>query len=82
IYNRQQYVHFDSDVGVFVGDTPRGEIQAREWNSNQEWLDKEEILEYNRAAVDTFCRHNYEGITPFSVNRRVPPIPSQCLPVH
>ncbi|XP_050190670.1 class II histocompatibility antigen, B-L beta chain-like, partial [Myiozetetes cayanensis] len=36
IYNRQQYVHFDSDVGVFVGDTPFGEVQARHWNSQQD----------------------------------------------
>ncbi|XP_027766472.1 class II histocompatibility antigen, B-L beta chain-like [Empidonax traillii] len=64
IYNRQQDVHFDSDVGVFVGDTPFGEIQARDLNS------KQEEMEYRRAAVDTFCRYNYQGSTPFLVNRR------------
>ncbi|XP_032533154.1 uncharacterized protein LOC116781605 isoform X2 [Chiroxiphia lanceolata] len=64
IYNREQFAHFDSDVGVFVGDTPYGEIQARYWNSNPE------LLEDYRAAVDTYCRHNYEVSTPFIVNRR------------
>ncbi|XP_050190306.1 H-2 class II histocompatibility antigen, I-E beta chain-like, partial [Myiozetetes cayanensis] len=64
IYNRQQYMHFDSDVGVYVGDTPYGEFQARYWNRIQERLD------YFRAQVDTFCRHNYEVFTPFSVERR------------
>ncbi|XP_051632285.1 class II histocompatibility antigen, B-L beta chain-like isoform X2 [Manacus candei] len=73
IYNREQYVHFDSDVGVFVGDTPFGEIQARYWNSNPERMD------YERSVVDTVCRHNYEGVTPFTVNRRVPPSVSISL---
>ncbi|KAM6106912.1 uncharacterized protein FYN12_014791 [Phoenicopterus ruber ruber] len=67
IYNRQQYVHFDSDVGHFVADTPRGEPSAEYWNSQPE------ILEQNRAAVDTVCRHNYRVYTPFTVERRVQP---------
>ncbi|XP_051632105.1 class II histocompatibility antigen, B-L beta chain-like isoform X1 [Manacus candei] len=73
IYNREQYAHYDSDVGVYVGDTPYGEIQARYWNSDQE------IMERRRAEVDTFCRHNYEVSTPFTVNRRVPPSVSISL---
>uniref|UniRef100_A0A8U7NN55 Uncharacterized protein n=1 Tax=Corvus moneduloides TaxID=1196302 RepID=A0A8U7NN55_CORMO len=56
IYNRQQYVHLDSDVGVFVGDTPDGEKVARYWNSDPEWM------EYMQAAVHTCCRHNYERV--------------------
>ncbi|XP_027562426.1 class II histocompatibility antigen, B-L beta chain-like, partial [Neopelma chrysocephalum] len=67
IYNREQLMHFNSDVGVFVGDTPYGEIQARYWNSDPEFL------EYQRGEVDRFCRHNYELGAPFSVERRVPP---------
>ncbi|XP_039241569.1 class II histocompatibility antigen, B-L beta chain-like [Pipra filicauda] len=73
IYNREQQVHFDSDVGVFVGDTPFGEIQARYANSNPEFMERK------RAEVDTFCRHNYEISTPFIVNRRVPPSVSISL---
>ncbi|NXM42026.1 HB2J protein, partial [Gymnorhina tibicen] len=64
IYNRQQYAVFDSDVGVFVGDTPYGEKVARYWNSNPEWM------EYRRAAVDRHCRHNYELSTWFLVGHR------------
>ncbi|XP_027562410.1 class II histocompatibility antigen, B-L beta chain-like, partial [Neopelma chrysocephalum] len=64
IYNREQLLHFDSDVGVFVGDTPYGEIQARYANSNQE------LLQFYRAQVDMYCRYNYEGVTPFTVERR------------
>ncbi|NWQ71237.1 2B11 protein, partial [Neopipo cinnamomea] len=64
IYNREQLVHFDSDVGVFVGDTPYGEFQARYWNS------QEDLLEDRRVSVDTYCRHNYEVSTPDLVSRR------------
>ncbi|XP_027767199.1 H-2 class II histocompatibility antigen, I-E beta chain-like, partial [Empidonax traillii] len=67
IYNRQQFVHFDSDVGVYVGDTPYGEKTARYWNSQQD------LLEDRRAAVDWFCRKCYQIATPFLVNRRVMP---------
>ncbi|XP_064496540.1 class II histocompatibility antigen, B-L beta chain-like [Pseudopipra pipra] len=64
IYNREQFVHFDSDVGVYVGDTPFGESWARYFNSIPG------KLEYRRSAVDRLCRHNYDGFTPFLVNRR------------
>ncbi|XP_050183376.1 uncharacterized protein LOC126646217, partial [Myiozetetes cayanensis] len=74
IYNRQQFAHFDSDVGIFVGDTPFGEFQARYWNS------KQETLEYLRAAVDRYCRHNYRVSTPFSVNCRAQPSVSPISP--
>ncbi|XP_074400443.1 class II histocompatibility antigen, B-L beta chain-like [Zonotrichia albicollis] len=67
IYNRKQYMMFDSDVGVFVGDTPYGETQARCCNGIPE------ILEDNRAAVDTFCRAGYELAAPFLTGHRVPP---------
>ncbi|NWI93596.1 2B1F protein, partial [Pitta sordida] len=64
IYNREQLVHFDSDVGNLVGDTPFGEMQAKYWNSQTG------ELELIQAMVDTFCRHNYEVSTPFLVSRR------------
>ncbi|NWV69682.1 HB2L protein, partial [Malurus elegans] len=63
IYNREQLMHFDSDVGLYVGDTPYGEKVARYYNS------KPERLEYNRGIVDTYCRRNYEVFAPFSVDR-------------
>ncbi|XP_064496467.1 class II histocompatibility antigen, B-L beta chain-like [Pseudopipra pipra] len=65
IYNREQYAHFDSDVGVYVGDTPYGEFWARQWNSNPV------ILEYERGEVDRLCRHNYKLGAPFILERRV-----------
>ncbi|NXU93513.1 HB2C protein, partial [Xiphorhynchus elegans] len=53
-YNRQQYLHFDSDVGHFVGDTPYGEKVTTNWNNDLEYV------ESKRTAVDWFCRCNYE----------------------
>ncbi|NXN93179.1 HB2L protein, partial [Rhinopomastus cyanomelas] len=67
IHNREQMLHFDSDVGLYVGDTPLGETVAQKWNS------RVDILEDARAAVDTLCRHNYRVVTAFTVERRVPP---------
>lgn len=69
IYNREQRAHFDSDVGHFVADTPLGEPSAKYWNSQTEFL------EDSRSAVDTYCRHNYKVVTPFTVERR-----GECVP--
>ncbi|XP_014118266.1 PREDICTED: class II histocompatibility antigen, B-L beta chain-like [Pseudopodoces humilis] len=73
IYNREQFTHFDSDVGLFVGDTPFGEMNAKYWNG------KPEYLEYKRGQVDNYCRHNYRVVTPFLVERREPPSVSISL---
>ncbi|NXR14280.1 HB2L protein, partial [Semnornis frantzii] len=67
IYNKQQYMHFDSDLGFFVSDLPMGEAHTKYFNSQPD------ILDYRKAAVDTFCRHNYKVDTPFAVERRVQP---------
>ncbi|XP_021269184.1 class II histocompatibility antigen, B-L beta chain-like [Numida meleagris] len=66
-YNRQHWLHFDSDVGKFVADTPLGESWAEYWNSNTEYL------EYKRGQVDAYCRHNYGVLESFTVQRRVEP---------
>nr|7PDY_B Chain B, kDa phosphoprotein,MHC class II beta chain [synthetic construct]7PDY_D Chain D, kDa phosphoprotein,MHC class II beta chain [synthetic construct]7PDY_F Chain F, kDa phosphoprotein,MHC class II beta chain [synthetic construct] len=67
IYNRQQFAHFDSDVGKFVADTPLGEPQAEYWNSNAE------LLENLMNEVDRVCRHNYGILESFTVQRSVEP---------
>nr|XP_038043920.1 class II histocompatibility antigen, B-L beta chain-like isoform X2 [Anas platyrhynchos] len=67
IYNGQQYAHFDSDVGHFVADTELGKPDADYWNSLPE------EMAYRRGEVDRYCRHNYEVVTPFTVDRRVEP---------
>uniref|UniRef100_A0A8C8EBS0 MHC class II beta chain N-terminal domain-containing protein n=1 Tax=Otus sunia TaxID=257818 RepID=A0A8C8EBS0_9STRI len=46
IHNREQYAHFDSDVGLYVADTALGEHQAKYWNSQPA------LLEQKRGEVD------------------------------
>ncbi|XP_075773233.1 HLA class II histocompatibility antigen, DR beta 4 chain-like [Pelodiscus sinensis] len=67
IYNREQFVHFDSEVREFVADTELGRRQAEYWNSQPD------LLARFRAEVDTFCRYNYGVGKPFTVDRRVQP---------
>ncbi|NXW52928.1 2B11 protein, partial [Nyctiprogne leucopyga] len=64
IYNREQFMHYDSDLGYHVADTPLGEPDAKYWNSLTDFM------EQRRAEVDTVCRHNYGVGTPFTVERR------------
>ncbi|XP_074385879.1 class II histocompatibility antigen, B-L beta chain-like [Zonotrichia albicollis] len=73
IYNRDQFIMFDSDVGHFVGFTRYGEKLAKRWNSNAVFM------EDRRTAVDWFCRCWYKNFTPFITERRVPPSVSISL---
>ncbi|XP_069491360.1 H-2 class II histocompatibility antigen, E-S beta chain-like [Ambystoma mexicanum] len=66
-YNQQQFLHFDSDTGVFKADDLLGVPSAESLNSQKE------VLEQERAAVDTFCRHNYGILEDFMQRRRVKP---------
>ncbi|XP_078497716.1 SLA class II histocompatibility antigen, DQ haplotype C beta chain-like [Lissotriton helveticus] len=68
VYNRQQFVHFDSDRGYFVADMEAGEPSAKKWNSDPA------ILEQTRAQVDSFCRHNYGVMEGFMEQRRLKPL--------
>nr|AAQ01748.1 MHC class II antigen [Trichosurus vulpecula] len=67
IYNDQEDVRFDSEVGEYVAVTELGRPDAEYWNSQKE------LLEEKRAEVDTLCRHNYEAGKSFTVDRRVQP---------
>nr|ABS58517.1 MHC class II antigen [Tursiops truncatus] len=67
IYNREEYVRFDSDVGEHRAVTELGRPDAEYWNSQKDFL------EQRRAEVDTFCRHNYGVGESFMVQRRVAP---------
>ncbi|XP_052019316.1 H-2 class II histocompatibility antigen, A-D beta chain-like [Apodemus sylvaticus] len=55
VYNLEEFLRFDSDVGEFRAVTELGRPDAEDFNS------RKEILEQRRAEVDTVCRHNYEG---------------------
>ncbi|KAK1327463.1 hypothetical protein QTO34_012965 [Cnephaeus nilssonii] len=53
IYNQEEYMRYDSEVGEFRAMTPLGRPTAQYKNSQKD------LLERNRAYVDTLCRHNY-----------------------
>ena len=69
IYNREEFVRFDSDWDEYRAVTPLGRRQAEYWNS------QEDILERTRAETDTVCRHNYRVDAPFTWQRR-----GECRP--
>ncbi|XP_064141204.1 DLA class II histocompatibility antigen, DR-1 beta chain-like isoform X2 [Loxodonta africana] len=68
IYNREEYVRFDSDVGEYRAVTELGRRSAEYLNGQKE------LLEERRAAVDTYCRPNYGVGESFMVQRRVEPV--------
>ncbi|XP_011383648.1 HLA class II histocompatibility antigen, DR beta 5 chain-like, partial [Pteropus vampyrus] len=64
IYNGEEDVRFDSDVGEFRAVNELGRPDAEHWNSQADFI------EQMRAAVDTYCRHNYGVGESFTVQRR------------
>nr|XP_031544195.1 rano class II histocompatibility antigen, A beta chain-like [Vicugna pacos] len=67
IYNKEEILHFDSDLGEFVAVSELGRSWAKSWNSQKD------LLAVFRAHVDTLCRHDYQGTTGFTVQWRVEP---------
>ncbi|XP_027976216.1 H-2 class II histocompatibility antigen, E-S beta chain-like [Eumetopias jubatus] len=67
IYNWEEDVRFDSDVGEYRPVTELGRPDA-EYRNRQK-----DVVERTRAAVDTVCRHNYGVGESFTVQRRVEP---------
>ncbi|XP_045048987.2 SLA class II histocompatibility antigen, DQ haplotype C beta chain [Desmodus rotundus] len=67
VYNRQEFVRFDSDVGEYRAVTELGRRDSESWNR-----DKDD-LERRRAEVDTLCRHNYPMDEAMTLNQRVEP---------
>ncbi|XP_017536875.3 DLA class II histocompatibility antigen, DR-1 beta chain-like [Manis javanica] len=68
IYNGEEFVRFDSDVGQYRAVTELGRPSAEYWNG------QEDVMEQRRAEVDTVCRHNYGVVESFTVQRRVEPM--------
>nr|NP_001136285.1 MHC class II DQ-beta chain precursor [Equus caballus]AFU83049.1 MHC class II antigen [Equus caballus]SJX51233.1 MHC class II histocompatibility antigen, DQ beta chain precursor [Equus caballus] len=66
IYNREEYVRFDSDVGEYRALTELGRPEAEYWNGQKD------ILEGTRAELDRVCRPNYQLEFP-ALERRVEP---------
>ncbi|XP_054832755.1 SMH class II histocompatibility antigen, beta-1 chain-like [Eublepharis macularius] len=55
IYDRQEFVRFDSRRGRYEAVAELGEDWAAYWNSQPE------ILQNTRGAAQRFCRHNHEA---------------------
>ncbi|KAK9405288.1 H-2 class II histocompatibility antigen E-S beta chain-like [Crotalus adamanteus] len=67
-YDRQEIDYYDSDLGKYVAVTPLGQPIADQWNSDKAFM------QYKKAQVDRFCRHNYETAkTGQMVGRRAKP---------
>ncbi|XP_039178682.1 H-2 class II histocompatibility antigen, E-S beta chain-like [Crotalus tigris] len=62
-YDRQEFARFDSDLGKYVAVTPLGQPDVNQWNSDKV------LLQYWKASVDRFCRHNY-GVYNYEVAKR------------
>uniref|UniRef100_A0A452QMZ0 MHC class II beta chain N-terminal domain-containing protein n=1 Tax=Ursus americanus TaxID=9643 RepID=A0A452QMZ0_URSAM len=67
IYNREEFVRFDSDVGEHRAVTELGRPIAEYFNQQKDFM------EQTRAAVDTVCRHNYQIEDRFILQRRGEP---------
>uniref|UniRef100_A0A2K5C511 Ig-like domain-containing protein n=1 Tax=Aotus nancymaae TaxID=37293 RepID=A0A2K5C511_AOTNA len=67
VYNREEFVRFDSDLGEHRAVTPLGRPDAEYWNSQKD------ILERVRAEIDTVCRHNYQLEFPAILQWQVEP---------
>lgn len=67
IFNREEFMRFDSAVGEFRALTAMGRPWAESWNKQKDYMER------RRSEVDTVCRHNYELSQGFTVKRRVRP---------
>ncbi|EPQ07826.1 DLA class II histocompatibility antigen, DR-1 beta chain [Myotis brandtii] len=66
-YNGQEYLRFDSDVGEYRAVTELGRLDAEYLNS------QEDLMEDERAEVDTLCIYNYVGAEGFLLPRQTEP---------
>lgn len=64
IFDREEFMRFDSTVGEFRALTAMGRPWAESWNSQKDYMER------RRAEVDTVCRHNYELNQAFTVKRQ------------
>ncbi|XP_046505419.1 HLA class II histocompatibility antigen, DQ beta 1 chain-like [Equus quagga] len=67
IYNQEEFVRFDSDVGEYRAVTELGRPDAEYWNGQKDELERV------RAELDTVCRHNYQSEVRTTLQRRVEP---------
>lgn len=54
IFNKDVHIQFNSTVGEYVGYTAHGVYNAELWNKDTN------LLQQERAQVDSYCKHNAE----------------------
>ncbi|XP_064150445.1 HLA class II histocompatibility antigen, DP beta 1 chain-like [Loxodonta africana] len=64
IYNEEEYIQLDSNVGVFKAMTELDQTTAKNWNIQKEFL------ELRRQAVDVVCKHKDELDKGFTLKSR------------
>uniref|UniRef100_G3UG94 Major histocompatibility complex, class II, DP beta 1 n=1 Tax=Loxodonta africana TaxID=9785 RepID=G3UG94_LOXAF len=69
IYNEEEYIQLDSNVGVFKAMTELDQTTAKNWNIQKEFL------ELRRQAVDVVCKHKDELDKGFTLKSRVQVLP-------
>ncbi|XP_063095165.1 rano class II histocompatibility antigen, A beta chain-like [Cavia porcellus] len=68
IYNREEFVGYDSAVGEHRAVTELGRSWAEDFNSQKDFMERK------RAELDTVCKHNYELEELSSLRRQVEPM--------
>nr|QER90674.1 MHC class II beta antigen [Acipenser dabryanus] len=67
VFNQEEYVHYDSKIQKFVGNTACGVKNAEEWNKDKAQLAG--LL----GEVDRYCKYNAELDLSFTADRKIPP---------
>ncbi|KAM7135620.1 SLA class II histocompatibility antigen, DQ haplotype C beta chain-like isoform 1-T1 [Molossus nigricans] len=67
VYNQEEYLRYDSDVGKFLVVTELGRPDAEYCNGQKD------VLEETRAELDRVCRNNYGNEVVTTLQRRVEP---------
>ncbi|ROL41600.1 DLA class II histocompatibility antigen, DR-1 beta chain [Anabarilius grahami] len=66
-FNKDVDIHFNSTVGYYVGYTEHGVYNSQLWNNDTN------LLQQERAQVETYCKHNAEIRQSAIADKTVPP---------
>ncbi|MGH0170086.1 UNVERIFIED_CONTAM: hypothetical protein FKN15_070350 [Acipenser sinensis] len=67
VFNKQEFVHYDTKIQKYVGNTACGVKSAETWNKDKAQL--AQLLD----AVDRYCKYNAELYLSFTADRKIPP---------
>ncbi|RXM90883.1 DLA class II histocompatibility antigen, DR-1 beta chain, partial [Acipenser ruthenus] len=67
VFNKQEYVHYDTKIKKYVGKTACGVKTAETWNKDKDRMAG--LL----ASVDRYCKYNMGLYLSFATDRKIPP---------